>query len=101
MMLYGVEYETKKRPRIEYGFHYIRFESQFDARAVVEDQAKEIIVQKDSVNSASDIQLVDIWRLESEKLEELAPLNATGIRVVDPTIWAQNKEQWTERKGAE
>tara|TARA_R110000744_G_scaffold368619_1_gene478592 strand:- start:312 stop:617 length:306 start_codon:yes stop_codon:yes gene_type:complete len=97
-MLYGVKYETKKRPRIEYGFHYIRFESQFDARAAVESQAKEIIVQKDSVESASDIRLVDIWRLESEKLEELAPLNATGIRVVDPTIWTQNKEQWTERK---
>ena len=100
-MLYGVRYETANRPHHVDGWRYLRFESQFDASAVVEDQAREIIARKtrDKKLSAADIRLDHIWRLESESLNELVPLNYRGVATVDPTIWTLEDGEWIERRG--
>ena len=99
-MLYGVMYETKQRQAHIDGWQYLSFESQFDARAVVEDQAREIIARKtrDKKLSAADIRLDHIWRLESESLNELVPLNYRGGATVDPTIWVLKDGAWVERR---
>ncbi len=99
-MQYGVMYETTQREAHIDGWQYLRFESQFDARAVVEDQAREIIARKtrDKKLSAADIRLDHIWLLESESINELVPLNYRGVATVDPTIWVSKDGAWIERR---
>ena len=114
-MLYGVMYETAHRPHQSNGWRYLRFESQYDARDVVENQAREIILQKNDFEhaltwekklSTADIRLVYIWRLESESINELVPLNHRGVATVDPTIWtfkgtrAGSQSRRSDRDGA-
>ena len=106
-MLYGVMYETKQRQAHIDGWQYLRFESQFDASAVVEDQAREIILRKnvfahswtwEEKLSAADIRLHHIWLLESESINDLVPLNHRGVATVDPTIWVLKDGAWVERR---
>ena len=106
-MLYGVRYETAHRPHQSNGWRYLRFESQFDASAVVEDQAREIILRKnvfahswtwEEKLSAADIRLHHIWLLESESINDLEPLNHRGVATVDPTIWTLEDGGWIERR---
>tara|TARA_R100000234_G_scaffold101720_1_gene70834 strand:- start:1972 stop:2346 length:375 start_codon:yes stop_codon:yes gene_type:complete len=120
-MLYGVKYKTAHSPLLtrsingvgqevpnqSNGWQYLRFESQSNERAALEDQARKIIMQTkvfehswhwEKEQSAADIRLDHIWRLESESINDLVPLNHRGVATVDFTIWTLEGGECLERR---